>query len=181
MENYNDIQLLIDRFFKGETSMEEEKRIYAFYSSHPQQLPQKLECYRGMFSAFDAILLEAISINRTLSDEVAIHKSKPKKLLYILSGIAAAVLLCIGIFAVINIHQDNVLASNYEGSYLIVNGARITELSRIKPDIEKALKQADDIEQNLNQHSVIKKAEQNVLDNINDPKEKARILQLLNE
>ena len=171
MKDYKDIQLLVERFFQGETTMEEEKEIYAFYASYPQ-LPEDLESYREMFAAFDAISLESMAQER--------HHHH-HRLLYVISGIAAAVLLCVGIFIAVDIHQDSVLASNYEGSYMIVNGERITDLSRIKPEIQKALNQAERIEHHVDEHSVIKNAEQNVLDHIDDPKEKARIQQLLNE
>lgn len=167
MKDYNDIKLLIERFFEGETSLEEEQRLYAFFSSH-RSLPEELESYREMFAGFDAI-------------SFAPRTNVRRRLLYVLSGVAAAILLAIGIFVAVDIHEDKVLANNYEGSYMIVKGKRITDLSRIKPDIEKALSQAEDIEQNIDAHSVIKNAEQHVLDNTLDPKEKERILQLLNE
>lgn len=185
MKDYKDIQQLIERFFEGETSLEEEQRLYAFYSSHPK-LPEELESYRDMFAGFDAISFDTDAFDETSHDNtssitVAPRTNVRRRLLYVLSGIAAAILLCIGIFVAVGIHEDKVFASNYEGSYIIVKGERITDLSRIKPDIEKALSQAENIEQHVDAHSVIKSAEQHVLDNTLDPKEKARILQLLNE
>lgn len=171
MKDYNDIKLLVNRFFEGETSLEEEKKLYAFFSSHTQ-LPEELESYRDMFAGFNAISFDT----DTVAAPVHHHRLR-----YMLSGIAATLLLCIGIFVAIDIHKDAVLSNNYGGSYMIVNGERIEDLSLIKPEIEKALSQAEDIEQHVDQHSAIQAAEKNVLDNITDPKEKARIQQLLNE
>lgn len=171
MKDYNDIKLLVNRFFEGETSLEEEKKLYAFFSSHTQ-LPEELESYRDMFAGFDAISFDT----DTVAAPVRHHRLR-----YMFSGIAATLLLCIGIFVAIDIHKDAVLSNNYGGSYMIVNGERIEDLSLIKPEIEKALSQAEDIEQHVDQHSAIQTAEKNVLDNITDPKEKARIQQLLNE
>lgn len=175
MKDYNDIKLLIDRFFDGETSVEEEKSIYAFYSSHPE-LPEELESYRDMFAGFSAISFDTDSFDANVPT-----KSIRRRFLYVLSGLAAAILLCVGIFVAVDMHQDHVLAKNYEGSYMIVNGERIDDLSLIKPEIEKALTQAEHIERHVDEHSVIKSAEKSVLDNIGDPKEKERIQQLLNE
>lgn len=194
MEDYNDIKLLIDRFFEGESSLEEEKRLYAFYSSH-SGLPEELESYRNMFAGFGAISFDADSFDAKTSNAnslkersdnqfwnaVAPVKSIRHRFLYVLSGIAAAISLCVGIFVAIDNRQDHVLAKNYEGSYMIVNGNRIDDLSLIKPEIEKALSLAEHIERHVDEHSVIKSAEKNVLDNVDDPKEKVRIQQLLNE
>ncbi len=96
-------------------------------------------------------------------------------------GIAAILLLCFGITTVIHLNASQELARNYEGSYMIVNGQRIDDLSRIKPNIERALSQASSIEEELEEKPTIKGAEQNVLDNIDDPEEKARIEKMLNE
>lgn len=181
MKEFNDIKLLIERFFDGDTSLEEEQKLYSFYSSH-SILPEDLEEYRDMFAGFGVIAFDTadtIAVNTTTDTMFAVHRHR--KLFYVISGIAAVLLVCLGIFTAVNIYKDNMLAKNYEGSYIIVKGERIDELSRIKPDIDKALCQAKDIEQQVGEHSVIKEAEQSVLDNIEDPDEKARIQQLLDE
>lgn len=185
MKDYNDIKHLVDRFFEGETSLDEEQKLYAFYSSHPQ-LPEELESYRDMFAGFDAISFENVPTqsfeeNPTQSCGKKTPQPHHRRLLYVLSGIAATLLLCIGIFVAVDVHKDTVLGNNYGGSYMIVNGERIDDLSLIQPEIEKALSQAENIEQHVDEHSVIQDAQKNVLDNIADPKERARIQQLLNE
>lgn len=185
MKEYNDIKQLIDRFFEGETSLEEEQKLYDFYSSH-LALSEDLEEYRDMFADIDAIAFNTVeeeadilAMNMATGVTPAIHSHR--KLFYTISSIAAAILICFGIFTVVNEHEDKMLAKSYEGSYVIVKGERIEDLSRIKPDIEKALCLAKNIERQVEDHSVIKDAEQNVLDNIENPREKARIQQLLNE
>lgn len=192
-DQYQEIQQLIDRFFDGDTSLGEEQRIYDFFRRHPQDLPEELEAYREMFLGFGAISLDDVM---SVIDEdgaksvvgengVKSVKGKPAKFrrifLYAVSGMAATLLLCLGIFAAVHIHEDRMLARTYGGSYVIVNGERIDDLERIKPDIEHALGKAEAIENNLEENSVVKEAEQNLLDNVGDPEEKARIQQLLNE
>ncbi len=188
MKDYQDIQQLINRFFEGETSLEEEQQLYAFYDSH-DVLPEELEKYREMFAGFGAIAWEDEAKDETKNEvretskaSHAKQKTLPhRKLFYVLSGIAATLFLCLGIFASVHIHEEKLLARSYEGSYIIVNGERIDDLSRIKPAIEQALSKANDIECNLSENSVVRDAEQNLLNNVSDPKERARIQQLLNE
>lgn len=175
MDKYKDIKHLIDCFFDGKTSLEEEQRLYDFFATH-QELPKELDIYREMFTDLGAISFHETRITKEMPKK-ALHK----KLLYTLSGIAAAALLFFGITTLINIHEDHMLAQNYAGSYVIENGQRIDDLSRIKPDIEKALGKAKDIETHMQEHSIVKNAEQNILNNVDDSEEKARIQQLLEE
>ena len=174
---YNDIKLLIDKFFDGDTTLDEEQRLYDFFGNG--QVPKELEEYRPMFVGFGAMLYKPEE--HTSKTQKAILHPLRRKLIYALSGIAASIILFVGIMAAIDFHEDQVLARTYAGSYIIVNGERIDDLSRIKPDIEHALSNARHIESHVERHSTVKQAEQDVLDNIDDPLEKVRIEQLLNE
>lgn len=190
-DKYQDLQLLIVRFFDGDTSLEEERRIYDFFRRHPQDLPEELESCRDMFLGFEAIALDEEKSGveedgvKNATSSVKSERRGGAKLrrlfLYAVSGMAATLLLCLGIFAAVHVQEDRMLARTYGGSYVIVNGERIDDLKRIKPDIEHALGKAEAIESNLEENSVVKDAEQNLLDNVGDPEEKARIQQLLNE
>lgn len=189
MNNHNTefdcIRLLTERFFNGETSLEEENRLYAFFEQHRSGLPEDIETNREMLLGFGAIgfgnaTSKDIVSERTMPKKAATRRSI-RKHLWLASGIAASILLCIGITFAFHQSERQDLARNYEGSYVIVNGQRIDDLSRIKPDIERALSQASHIEQRLAEKPAIKSAEQNVLNNIDDPDEKAHIEALLNE
>lgn len=169
---YDCIRFLTERFFDGETSVEEEQRLYAFFEQHPSGLPEDMEANREVLVGFGAI-----GFGKTIPKEKPLRRNR----LWWASGIAATLFLCIGIAATFHLSESRNLARNYEGSYVIINGQRIDDLSRIKPDIEKALSQASHIEQNLAERPAVKSAEQDVLDNIADPAEKARIEELLNE
>lgn len=182
MNKHNDIKQLIDRFFDGDTTLEEEQRLYAFFRDK-KDLPEELETYRDMFVGLDAIAFDDTWKAKGLT---AIVVSMPvmarkRKFIYWASGIAAAILLCIGITLAFDVQKDNSLENIYAGSYVIVGGQRIDDLSRIKPDIEKALSHASEIEGHIHESSVVERAEQSILDNVEDPAEKARIEQLLNE
>ena len=174
---YNNIKRLIDKFFNGDTTLDEEQQLYDFFGN--EQIPKELEEYRSMFVGFGAISCKPEE-HSPKTQKAILHPLR-RKLFYALSGIAAAIILFIGITTVIDLHEDKVLAQTYAGSYVIVNGERIDDLSRIKPDIENALNNARHIERHIEEHSTIKQAEQDVLNNIEDPTERAKIEQLLNE
>ncbi len=184
MKNNSDIQILIDRFFQGETSLEEEQKLYDFYANHPN-LPKELEAYRKLITGFGAISFKTFDLvsneKETPSAPTGKRVSIRRRWLYACSGIAAALLLYVGITATIHLQQERTLSDNYAGSYVIINGQRIDDLSRIKPDIESALSEAKVIENQVNQKSVVRNAEQHILDNLGDAEERARIEQLLNE
>lgn len=172
---YNNIKLLIDKFFNGDTTLDEEQQLYDFFGH--ERIPRELEEYRPMLVGFGAILCKP---EEQKTRKAILHPLR-RKLFYALSGIAAAIILLIGITTAIDLHEDQVLARTYAGSYVIENGERIDDLSRIKPDIEHALSNARYIESHVEKYSTIKQAEQDVLNNIEDPTEKAKIKQLLNE
>lgn len=188
MNDYSNIQQLIDRFFEGETTLEEEQKLYLFYADHPQ-LPDELEAYRDMMAGFGALpYTPSIPIEEP-SEPIeepsfiapASHHRRRTFVIRMVSAIAAMLVLYIGYSALHNLQEEHDLARNYAGSYIIVGGQRIDDLSRIKPQIESALSQAKDIEQGLNETSTVKQAEQNVLDNVGNDEDRERIEKLLNE
>lgn len=62
---------------------------------------------------------------------------------------------------------------------MIVNGTKINKLTRIHTDIEQVLSEADEMKNMLSTKTVIQKAEQDVLDGIDDEAERERIRKLM--
>ena len=62
---------------------------------------------------------------------------------------------------------------------MIVNGTNINKLTRIHTDIEQVLSEADEMKNMLSTKTVIQKAEQDVLDGIDDEAERERIRKLM--
>ena len=60
-----------------------------------------------------------------------------------------------------------------------VNGTKINKLTRIHTDIEQVLSEADEMKDMLSTKTVIQKAEQDVLDGIDDEAERERIRKLM--
>jgi len=118
---------LIDRFFEGRTTNEEEQRLYEYFSKN--EVPDSLESYRQLFDFFGKQKIE----NEQLQ---VVRKSSEKHRFYY--GIAASIaaLLCIGVFfQKLPAKTDN----PYEGSYIIRNGKKITDPQVIRPELEKTM------------------------------------------
>jgi len=60
MNNKDDIRMLTERFFYGDTTIEEERELYRLYQGH--DVPQDLQAYREMMLDLAAIGAEEYSI-----------------------------------------------------------------------------------------------------------------------
>lgn len=169
------IQRLMERFFNGDTTLEEERLLYRFFQS--DGVPAELECYREMFADFGSLPVESgASVERKTA-----KKSRKRQLWLSVSGVAAALLLAFGLSIYHDVREDKMLAARYEGSYVIENGHRTDDLSDIRADIETALSHAESIERHDMIGSTVELAQQNVLSTIDDPAERERINAILNE
>lgn len=108
MEHLNKI---LDKYFKGETSADEE-RILKLYFKSDQIAPEHL-AFKPLFDAFTLEAAETMAIkqqNRT-------RQFFLQKWIYAGSGVAAAVLLALWLFG----------SPAFQGDYAIVNGTRIND------------------------------------------------------
>ena len=136
----NNIEEYIRRFMEGETTNAEEQAIYRFFRT--EEVPEHLKPYTEMFTWYEEGMPE---------EELSKPKAQPlwKRIpLEIWStGIAAMLVIGIGLGIVLsfgdNQHED---WSCYEGSYVEVDGKRITDIETILPIILETLKGAEEIE-----------------------------------
>lgn len=162
-----EIERLVERFFDGETTTEEEARLYKVFRR--KRLPDSLERMRPVMEAFSSMSEEKPQRAKTVN---IVRRA--------LMGAAAMLALIVGIAIYSNYHEEQSLARIYGGSYVIENGRRIDDLSAIQDDIERALADSCRIEQHA-EHNVIDRAEQDVLDNISDPDMRDEVEKMLNE
>jgi len=92
---YNEIKHLLDQYFKGETSLSEEKILKDYFVKHPQ-IPAEFEYARQLFTHFH----NESAIKSDKVDEVRIPKINRRRLIRF-AGIAAGILIIIGIWLMI--------------------------------------------------------------------------------
>lgn len=151
----------IDRFMEGETTNEEEQAIYRYFRS--ADVPEHLEVYKPMFAWYEHGMPDK-SHNRLQADS-----DLPKKRFRISisrwkAGIAALFVLAIGLGVVATSGEEETWAC-YEGSYVEVNGKRITDVEEIMPCILATLQQADEIESRIQKRmELIQESEKEVME-----------------
>lgn len=150
-----DIERLMQRFFDGETTTEEEARLYRVFRR--KRLPHSLERMRPVMEAFGS--MEARAPRRAMTASIVRR---------VLAGAAAVLALAVGTAVYSDYREEQSLARLYGGSYIIENGRRTDDLRAIHDDIERTLADSRLIEKRAGQN-VIDRAEQDVLDNISDP------------
>lgn len=140
----NNIEEYIRRFLEGETTNAEEQAIYRFFRTG--EVPEHLKPYTEMFVWYDEGMPEEQQQPQPKAQPV--WKRIPLELWSM--GIAAMLVIGIGLGVVLSFgdgqHED---WSCYEGSYVEVNGKRITDIETIMPIILETLAEAEAIERNI--------------------------------
>ena len=126
------IQGLLNRFFEGQTSGKEERELYLFFRR--DNLPEEFASYRPVIRYFESGLAD--ELDSALSSQPSrTISSKRKRIVW--SSIAASLLLVL--FASLYYLNSQETSDPFEGSYIIRNGVRITDLKRIRPELEATI------------------------------------------
>ena len=130
--------LLVEAFLDGATSPAEEESLYAFFrTSSVGSLSPALEEYRPMFSWYDG--LKKIENNRM--------STFWSKFRYAGVACAAAALVAGASFIVRDASAvENPLYAQYDGSYIIRDGKRISDMDMILSTVMQAELLADSLE-----------------------------------
>ena len=117
-----EIRQLIERFLEGATTNAEEQILYDYFNS--KDIAESLERYRVMFQWYAAGIPE---------QKAKHHKRTYAKWL----AIAASMLLlvCIG-FGYRYYQEQQELYAIYEGSYIIRDGIKNTDIRQILPELQ---------------------------------------------
>ena len=142
------IEEYIARFMEGETTNAEEQAIYRYFRT--ADVPEHLKPYAPMFAWYEEGMPdEALSEEVKTESPVMMKKPFLKRIpLEMWSmGVAAVLVIGIGLGVVLSFgdkqHEE---WSYYEGSYIVVNGKRITDEKTIMPIILETLAKTEAME-----------------------------------
>lgn len=109
------IEELIDRYFEGQTSCEEERELRRFFTR--ESVPEHLQVYRPLFACLEQEA-KAFREENTLTVKVP---SRRRRFIYMMSGVAAGILLLIGIAGTkqyLHVSPEN---------YVVIDGKQYTD------------------------------------------------------
>jgi hypothetical protein len=157
--NTTDIKRLIDLFMEGETNLEQERTLYSYFAIS-ENIPSELEVYKEMFQGFASIDQSASKIEQPIARPTQKRISLRNVIIYA----AASVALLAGIFLLADKQEEKQLESLYAGSYMIIDGKRIDDLQKIKPDIDRILAYAEQMEQSTSISSHLQSIEEGIIE-----------------
>lgn len=135
-----DIEELIERYFEGETSAEEEKSLRSFFASG--KVPEPLSGYIPLFAYFDEeIRLKKESEVRKSEDSaervlpLRKEKSFRRTVLYVVSGVAASLLFLLAIHSLLSPVDPCFCSDNY----VVINGRCYTDIHKVRSFALEAL------------------------------------------
>lgn len=193
MTDIKHIKDLITRFLRAQATTEEEQELYRFFQQ-TQEIPASLRPYADFFRDMAALGEEDEELPRTALSTPAMPtlpiqsaqkvqpRNRPLSLLRVWArigvGTAACVALLAGVMWGYSRHEQQMLARTYGGSYMIVNGVRIDDLSLISDSIRLTLSKAEAIESRMASHDPVADAEKRILENV-PPSQRNRIKKIL--
>lgn len=125
----------VRRFLEGRTTCREEQELYARFAAG--DVPRSLRRHTEMFAWYAGGMKE---------DELpAPHAPKPTlrlRLRIVAAASLGAIVLGLGAYGMARYHERQELYARYEGSFIIRNGKKITDLEKILPELQRAEREA---------------------------------------
>jgi hypothetical protein len=130
----NDIEDLLERYFEGQTSAEEESMLRRFFVS--DEVPENLMMYKPLFVYFDD------EISRTAATSEKKQATPNKRIVLWLSGAAACAAILAGMF----FFSPQPEKCPGEGNYVIIDGRCYTDVNTIRSATLNTLREISDYE-----------------------------------
>ena len=133
------IEELLERFFDGATSNQEERELTTFFSGNA--VPQQFLHYKPLFAYFETDLEQELE-EQNIIPKIKLRRRLPGKtglLRRLLTSSAAALLLILICVTSYNTISRSNNFDPYEGSFIIRDGVKITDLAQIRPELEKTM------------------------------------------
>ena len=132
------IDELLERYFEGETSAEDECRLRSFFAS--DEVPEHLAAYKPLFAYFDEEIIQQKNDIRpeTISIPFERNAKRAKKaVLYILSGVAACFLALLSLSRLLYPADPCFCSDNY----VVINGRCYTDVHKVRSLAIEALQE----------------------------------------
>jgi len=140
------IEEYIRRFMEGETTHAEEQAIYRFFRS--DDVPEHLQVYAPMFAWYEEGMPEENKEMPVIKKTKTFWKRIPLSVWSM--GVAAMLVIGIGLGVLSRLDGNTDEEwSCYEGSYIKINGKRITDEKKIMPIILETLAEAERMEKEM--------------------------------
>lgn len=125
----NNVSRYVERFLAGETTSAEERALYDYFSHG--HIPAELESYREMFAWYG-------SLSQAPAAPGPIRLPRLRRWQW--TGVAATVALLLGLGFVFRMQTADLPEEYmaYEGSYIIRDGKKITDLRVVVPEIRRS-------------------------------------------
>lgn len=145
------IDELLEKYFEGETSCEEERRLRRFFTEEEEKVPEHLLVYRPLFVYLDKEAVsvagkEAVSTITPEEKQQEQPSGKPSRLYrmcYAISGVAAGLLLLLGVAKII------FPLSGVPENYVVIDGKRYTDEKLVQAKALEALQNASFTDEDL--------------------------------
>lgn len=156
------IEEYILRFMEGETTNAEEQAIYRFFRSG--DIPEHLQAYAPMFAWYEEGMPEETEKILVKPKKKSFWKSIPLGIWSM--GVAAMLVIGIGLGILSALESDmNEEWACYEGSYVEINGKRITDVKKIMPIIHETLAEAERKEKEIEERwEAIRLSEEKIME-----------------
>ena len=134
MKERNDhINDLLDRFFDGQTFLEEERELYLFFMR--DDIPKELIRYKPVIKYFESGLAEESGLTAQRTPNVTTSFLRRRWMVW--SGVAASILMIL--FTSLYLLLIKEPSDPFEGSYIVRNGVHITDINLIRPELETVI------------------------------------------
>lgn len=137
-EEYKYIENLVERFFEGQTSNEEERVLYEFFAR--PDIPAHLERYREVFGYFERGI--ALELGEALEWRMPAKRSPDKRKIGWAIAVCAVASLLLLLLNTVFMNPDASF-NPYEGSYIVRNGVVVTDIEKIRPELESLSRAMD--------------------------------------
>ena len=135
------IRQLVNRFLDGATTNAEEQTLYDYFAG--ENIAPELMQYSDMFRWYSAGMPERNAKQRRMP-------------LRRILALAASVLLLVGIgFGIHRYQQQQAEYALYEGSYIIRNGVKTTDISKILPELKATEQKVSEMMKQQNNNTEI--------------------------